>query len=287
MVRRVFARYRLIHGSLLAKGLSFSALFATVPLLFLLTTAGSFALTPAIQQMLEQEILYLLPDGTRLSITLGLERLARTPGSLPLATVALFLYTVHVLFFDIHKMVRAAFGIPVGTGTGRLRALALNGAFLLLIYVSALLTLTASIAAPYLPVPGWLLTLSARISALTILTAVIWSMIRVSSGVKLHYRYSVPIAFTAAVAWQGAAWVLSIMVRTTGRRVVVYGVLASAISILALTRIYAEIILQASLWTAELDPAYPAETAYIPNTLNNSRDSGETTTASTEPTSPD
>lgn len=255
--RRVFTNYRLIHGSLLAKGLSFSALFATIPLLFLLTVAGSVALTPEVQQVLEREILYLLPDGTRESISFGLERFARTPGSLSAITVAVFLYTVHTLFYDIHRMVRAAFGIPVGGGTGRLRALALNGTFLLLIYASALLTFSVSIASPYLPGPSWLLTLLARLSALAILTAVIWSMIRLSSGVRLNKRYSVPVALVAAIAWQASSWVLSMMVRGTGRRMVVYGVLASAISILALTRIYAEIVLHASLWTAEIDPAYP------------------------------
>ncbi|TVR72449.1 MAG: hypothetical protein EA427_03235 [Spirochaetaceae bacterium] len=258
-VRKVFARYRLIHGSLLAKGLSFSVLFAMVPLLFLFTLAGSIALTPEVQALLEREILHLLPEGARQSITMGLQRFARTPGSLSVATVPVFLYTVHVLFFDIHKMVRAAFGIPVGTGTGRLRALALNGIFLLLIYVSALLTVSASIAAPYLAVPSWLLQLLARASALGILASVVWSMIRVSSGVKLHLRYSVPVALTAAVAWQVASFAAGVMVRATARRVLVYGVLTSAISILALTRVYAEIVLHAALWMAELDPVYPAE----------------------------
>ena len=271
-VRRVFARYKRIHGSLLAKGLSFSALFAMIPLLFLLTMAGSFALTPAVQQLLEQEILHVLPEGTRQSIGFGLERFARTPGSLSIITVAVFLYTVHTLFFDIHRMVRAAFGIQIGTGTGRLRALALNGMFLLLIYVAALLTFGVSIAAPYLPAPSWLLELLARVSALLILTAVIWSIIRVSSGVPLHLKFSVPVALIAAVAWQAASWTAGLMVRSTGRRLVVYGVLASAISVLALTRIYAEIILHASLWTAELDPAYPADKEVPPEAFPSSYD---------------
>lgn len=258
-VRKVFTRYRRIHGPLLAKGLSFSVLFAMVPLLFLLTLAGSIALTPNVQALLEREILYLLPEGTRQSITFGLERFARTPGSLSVATVPLFLYTVHVLFYDIHRLVRAAFGIPVGTGTGRLRALALNGVFLLLIYVSALLTFSVGIVSPYIAAPAWVLQILARASALMILASVIWSMIRVSSGVKLHLRYSFPVAMAAAIAWQASSYIVNLMVRTTGRRMLVYGVLATAISILALTRVYAEIVLHAALWTAELDPAYPGD----------------------------
>lgn len=282
-LRHVFARYRLIHGSLLAKGLSFSALFATIPLLFLLTVAGSVALTPNVMEVLERELFHLLPPGTQQSISAGLQRFARTPGSLSIITVVVFLYTVHTLFFDIHRMVRAAFGIPVGTGTGRLRALALNGIFLLLIYASALLTLTAGFVAPYLPVPYWLLQLLARLSALAILTAVIWSMIRLSSGVRLHVRYSVPVAFLAAVAWQVASWVVSVAVFSTGRRMVVYGVLTSAISILALTRIYAEIILHASLWTAELDPAHPADYT-SPNGPNTDTDQDSTIGRNSFPT---
>ncbi|SIQ69744.1 Uncharacterized membrane protein, BrkB/YihY/UPF0761 family (not an RNase) [Alkalispirochaeta americana] len=258
-LRKIYHRYKEIHGPLLAKGLSFSALFAVVPLLFLLTLAGSFALTPKVQALVEQEILYVLPVGAQRSIMLGLERYASAPGSLSIITLGVFLYTVHTLFFDIHRVIRAAFGIPLGRGTGRLRALALNGVFLLLIYVSALITLAVALAGSYLPGPSWLLALVARFSALAIQTIVIWSMIRLSSGVPLKLVRSLPPALLAAGAWQGASWIMAEVVLSTGRRVLVYGVLASAISLLALTRIYAEILLQAALWTALLNqPQQPS-----------------------------
>lgn len=256
-LKEIYRRYKDIHGPLLAKGLSFSALFAVVPLLFLLTLAGSFALTPKVQALLEQEILYVLPVGAQRSIMLGLERYASAPGSLSIITLGVFLYTVHTLFFDIHRVIRAAFGLPLVRGTARLRALALNGVFLLLIYLSALITLAVALAGSYLPGPSWLLSLAARLSALAIQTAVIWSMLRLSSGLPLKITRSIPVAFLAAGAWQGASWIMAEVVVSTGRRVLVYGVLASAISLLALTRIYAEILLQAALWTALLHPSEP------------------------------
>ena len=258
--KRVLVRYHQINGPILAKGLAFSTLFAVVPLLFLLSIAGSYALTPTLIEVLEREILNALPAATRVSLVTGLSRFSENPGSLSIITVPLFLWTVHALFFDIHRIVRAAFNLPVSAGTGRLRALAMNGTFVLLIYVSALLSLGVQFAAPWLPGPTGVIRAVAALSAVLILAAVIWSMIRLSAGVSLAKRSSFPVAILAAVIWQIASLIFGQLVRGTGRRLVLYGVLATAISILALTRIYAEILLQTALWMAELDPRYPRET---------------------------
>lgn len=261
---RVFSRYHTIHGPLLAKGLAFSTLFALVPLLFLLTIAGSFALTPAVMEILEREMLEVLPAATRTSIIDGLTRFARNPRSLSVLTVPLFLWSVHAFFFDIHRIVRAAFNLPVSPRSGRLRALGLNGVFLLLLYVSALLSVGIQFAVPWLPGPPWLLNLAGRAVALVLLAAVLWSMIRLSAGVPLAKRSSIPVTLLAALIWQGTSWVFSLFIQGTGRRVLLYGVLAAAISILALTRIYAEILLQTALWAAELDPRYPYPQEHTP-----------------------
>lgn len=259
-VSRILQRYSEINGSLLAKGLAFSTLFAVVPLLFLLTIAGSYALTPEVMGILEREILRILPGTSGEALRDGLARFASRPGSLSLITVPLFFWTVHTLFFDIHRTVRAAFNRPVTSHTGRLRALGMNGAFLLLLYASALLSIAVQVAEPWL---GWspvLMQIIARGSSLFILTLVLWSLIRVSSGVKLTLRTSFPVALVSAIVWQGSSALFGMLVLSSGRRMVLYGVLAAAISVLTLTRIYAEILLYAAIWTAEIDPQYSTAT---------------------------
>ncbi|MFW5694817.1 MAG: YihY/virulence factor BrkB family protein [Alkalispirochaeta sp.] len=250
--KRIIRRYIEIHGPLLAKGLSFSALFATVPLLFLLSVAGSIALTPEVQELLQDQFLGVLPNSAQVSINTSMSRLANSPGSLSIASFAVFLWSVHQLFFDVHRVVRAGFGMAVSPARGRARAVALSGLFLLLIYATALLNLMARIMEPHLPVSGFMLHVGAVGSSTVILTVVLWSLIRLGSGVPLRVRGSIIPVLGAAVVWQGASWLAGLAVRSAGRRLIVYGVLASAVLFLMLMRVYAEILIHTSLWIREL-----------------------------------
>ena len=250
-VRRVFRHYIDIHGPLLAKGLSFSALFATVPLLFLLSVAGSIALTPDVRALLEDQFLGALPASAQASIVTSMDRLASSPGSLSILSVAVFLWSVHQLFFDVHRVVRAAFDMQVSPARGRARAVAVSAVFLLLLYATALFNLVSRIVAPYLTMPTALVRLATVGSSTIVLSVVVWSMIRLASGVPLRLRSSVLPVLGAATLWQVASWLAGFLVRTAGRRLIVYGVLASAVLFLMLMRVYAEILLHTSLWIKE------------------------------------
>jgi uncharacterized BrkB/YihY/UPF0761 family membrane protein len=249
---RIIRRYISIHGPLLAKGLSFSALFATVPLLFLLSVAGSIALTPEVQQLLQDQFFGVLSRSAQDSINTSMSRLANSPGSLSILSFGVFLWSVHQLFFDVHRVVRAGFGMAVSPARGRARAIALSGLFLLLIYATALLNLMARVLEPYVPVSGIMLQLIALSSSTAILTVVLWSLIRLGSGVPLRVRGSVLPVLGAALVWQGASWLAGLAVRSAGRRLIVYGVLASAVLFLMLMRVYAEILIHATLWIKDL-----------------------------------
>jgi uncharacterized BrkB/YihY/UPF0761 family membrane protein len=249
---RIFRRYIQIHGPLLAKGLSFSALFATVPLLFLLSVAGSIALTPDVQALLEEQFFRLLPGTAQRSITASMERLAASPGSLSVLTVGVFLWSVHQLFFDLHRVVRAAFDLPVSPARGRLRAVALSGLFLILIYATALLNLASRLAAPFVAMPDPLLRALFSGGGTVILAVVLWSLLRIASGTTIRPGRSIVPVLTAAVFWQGSSLLAGIVVRSAGRRLIVYGVLASAVLFLMLMRVYAEIILHTALWIHDL-----------------------------------
>ena len=251
-LRRVFRRYIAIHGPLLAKGLSFSALFATVPLLFLLSAAGSLALTPEVQVLLEDQLFRALPDTARRSVVSGMERLAANPGSLSIVTVGVFLWSVHQLFFDLHRVARAAFGLPVSPARGRARAMGLSGLFLLLIYATALLSLGARLVAPYVAMPQYVLQLLALLSAAVILSVVLWSLLRLASGVPMTWRRSIAPVIIGALLWYAASTLAGSAVRLASRRLIVYGVLASSVLFLLLMRVYAEILLHTALWINDL-----------------------------------
>ncbi|MFP4210283.1 MAG: YihY/virulence factor BrkB family protein [Alkalispirochaeta sp.] len=247
-LRAVLRRYIQIHGPLLAKGLSFSSLFAAVPLLFLLTLAGSIYLTPEVRGIIEGQFLSMLPEGYRIALNTSLDRFAGTPGSLSIATIAVFLVSVHILFFDVHRVVRAGLGIPVSPARGQIRALLLTAGFLILIYATALITLVAELGSERIPLPPVVITGVARGSAVIVLSATIGSIIRLAAGRAIPFRVGAPVFLVAALLWQGAGYLSGFIVRGMGRRLLVYGVLASAVLFLFLMRIFSEIILHAALW---------------------------------------
>lgn len=245
---RMLRRYIAIHGPLLAKGLSFSALFATVPLLFLLSVAGSLALTPEVRELLEQQLLGALGESARRSIIGGMQRLASSPGSLSALSIGVFLWSVHQLFFDIHRVVRAALDLPVSPARGRARAMVVNGVVLLLLYAVAVVNLGARVIAPLVPAGLGAIRLATTAGTVVLLALVLWTIIRLAGGIGLGWRLSLVPVMTAALVWLGASSGASALVQAAGRRLIVYGVLASAILFLMLMRVYAEIILHTSLW---------------------------------------
>lgn len=68
----------------------------------------------------------------------------------------------------------------------------------------------------------------------------------------MRVRGSIIPVIGAAVVWQGASWLAALAVRSAGRRLIVYGVLASAVLFLMLMRVYAEILIHTTLWIREL-----------------------------------
>lgn len=249
---RIWRRYIAIHGPLLAKGLSFSILFASVPLLFLLTTAGSVALTPQVLEMIESQLFRILPDDVRQSVVGGLTSFARRPGSLSIVTIGVFLFTVNTLFYDVQRVVRAAFGKDISPGRGRARALLANAVFLLIVYALALVTPAGRLLAPYVAIPPLILQLATRSGALFVLAIVLWSLIRVAAGETVPRRAAAIPALTGAFFWQAVSWLIVLAVREMGHRLVIYGVLASAVLYLLLMRVYAEILLHTALWMCDL-----------------------------------
>ncbi|MDA3948990.1 MAG: YihY/virulence factor BrkB family protein [Spirochaeta sp.] len=230
----------------------FSSLFATIPLLFFLTLAGSFFLTPEVRQILESQLFVGLSPEYRQSIMSGLERFADRPGSLSIVTIAVFLFSVHNLCFDAHRVVRAGLGLGISPARGRARAVALNGVFLLIIYATALLTLAAQVGSTFIPVPEAIVEFAARLSAIVILAGTLWSVVRLAGGQKIPFRLGAPVFLAAAVIWQIAVFLSGSIVLRAGRRVVIYGVLATAILFLFLMRVFAEILLHSTLWIYEL-----------------------------------
>ncbi len=264
LIGRILKRYEQVHGPLLTKGLSFSLIVGTIPLLLMLFVAGSLLVTPEIVTILEGEFLRFLPGSVRERLLGGVENYTQNPGSLSVITVFFFLLAVNNLFFDVYRTVAVGLGTEWSPRRGRLAALAASALLLVILYVAALASTAAGVLGRLYPVPELVVFLGGRGVSALFAAGAFYAIFRVAAGGPLRTGRTLLIALGAAIAWQVIFTLGGATVRVAGSRFVAYGVLAWAIVFLVFMRLMAEILLYSALLIREValpevDDDSPAE----------------------------
>lgn len=251
-VTRVRRRYREIHGALLTKGLSFSLILASVPLLFLLLLAGSFFVTPELVGLVEREFLGFLPDTVRADLLSGIERYARSPRSLSVLTVGLFLLAVHNLFVDLQRTMAVAIGRPIAHRRARLIALAGNALFVVFVYAATLVSAAGRWVVRFTELSPTLIPWAARGLSVVLIAVVFYAVFRAGARTRLRFAPAAAVAVAASLLWQLVLAAGGTVVSAAGARFLAYGVLAWAIVFLVFMRLMAEILVHGALLVREL-----------------------------------
>lgn len=249
--RRIVGRYRSIHAPLLAKGLSFSILFASVPLLFFILALGAFALTPDTIAALEGQLFQFLPLAIQSSLSAGIRDLAARPGSLSFVSIVLFALVVNNLFFDLNRVIFAVLRVRFAPARARLDALALNAVTILLIYAASVVNIGVRIVSARVGVVNALWLVLGRFASVVVIAAVLSVILIGGSRRRLCTGRTIVVSFAAAVVWQIVGAVGTGAVQIAAQRFVAYGVLATAVAFLAYTRLLAEIFIYAALVARE------------------------------------
>ena len=236
---------------MLTKGLSFSLIVGTVPLLFTLFLAGSILVTPEIVTLLEGELLNFLPEDIRRGFLTGIERYSRNPGSLSLFTIAFFLLAVNNLFFDLYRTLAIGIGCRWSPRRGRVAALAAGALLLALLYVAALASTAAEIVGRIYPLPTALVTFGGRAFSAAAAAGAFFAIFRAAAGRPLKVGRAVAVSLGAAIIWRGLFTAGGATVRVAGSRFVAYGVMAWAVVFLTFMRLMAEILLFSAILIRE------------------------------------
>ncbi|WP_319559018.1 YhjD/YihY/BrkB family envelope integrity protein [Marispirochaeta sp.] len=250
VLRRILRRYYTENGPLLAKGLSYNFLLGLLPLLFLVfwTAAMMIHLAPGLQEVLETEILTFLPMQMAEIVRYQIAYLGRAKGAIGTLTAGIFSVTVFFLFESLERIIRTMHGgEPRSWLFARLISLGMVLASLLLVYASAILSLGIKIVHEFLGIGGDLLPLAAT-SLAVVLTALFFALCQiVYSGTPLRVIPLLIISFAASGTWHITAYLAGMLIRYAGRRFIVYGALATAVSYTIFLRVLAEIIIFSTL----------------------------------------
>lgn len=246
-IARILKSYQHIHGSLLTKGVSFSLIVATVPLLFLIVTISSFILDPQLIELVDETLYGFLPNEQRENLISGVQRYADGEGSLSLVTGFIFLLAVNNLFFDLNRMIASGFGIRRGVGRSRLAALVAPLVFVVLLYAATLLGSAATWIARLVGLSSVALNLGALAVSTLVIALVVLLIYRWVAGQRLRLGPAAVVSLIVAIAWQVILYVAGLTVRVAGTRFVAYGVLAWAVVFLIFMRLIAELLLYGAL----------------------------------------
>ena len=250
LIRVTMSRYDKVNGPLLAKGLSFNFLMGILPLIFLsfLTAALLVDLFPGMQDLLEREFLDFLPRNMQQIVNNQLAFLGRSTGTLGVLTVAAFIVTVFFLFESLERIIRTMLGSEPRTWLkARGISLLMVVSSLLFVYAAAILSFGVRVVndmglfgGRFLPVGAFLLTL--------VLTGgFLAACMLIYSRRRLKPLPLILICLLASLIWHLFGSAGGLLVRTAGRRFIVYGAMAGAVTYTLFLRVLAEIVIFSTL----------------------------------------
>ncbi|KGE73884.1 YihY/virulence factor BrkB family protein [Spirochaeta lutea] len=245
---RFFRIYDANNGPILAKGIAFSLLFGSIPLLFILVSLRSVLLVPEVMTLIENQLLGFLPPDIKQQVIDRVLGEAPSLSSLDFVTIGAFLYAVNTLFTDLGTGMATMLGSSMQqTLVYRVVAIPLMAVFLLLFYAGAVLTPLLDVASSLVVLPGWVSGLLSRLAAWMLYTVIIAGMYYLFSGRILRFIPTLVIAGLAAGASQAFAVLGSRIILGLGARLLILGAVASVLVVLFYMRILSDILLISSV----------------------------------------
>ncbi|THB66172.1 MAG: YihY/virulence factor BrkB family protein, partial [Spirochaetaceae bacterium] len=242
---RIYYRH---NGALLAKGIAFSLLFGSIPLLFLLVSLRSVIFFPEFRAIIDGQVLAFLPPDIRqefLQMALGnADRIS----SLDFVTLGAFLLAVNTLFTDLGTGMATMLDSQIRNGAlYRLIAIPLMAAFVLLVYAASVLTPVIAIMQGFFHMAPEFELMFSRFISIGIYTLILMGLYYLFSRHRLRILPTVVIAFISASAWQGLSMLSARLVVGFGSSFLILGAVASVMIALFYMRILAEIFLISSI----------------------------------------
>ncbi|MFN2311049.1 MAG: YihY/virulence factor BrkB family protein [Spirochaetia bacterium] len=258
--RAVVRRYKADRGALLAKGLAFSFVWGTVPLLFgVFLLRLDSPLTPRVRASVSEQVLGFLPPDMRYDLLLQLTRVGG--GALPGVITVLALVIAVISMFD-------SLELAMSTMLGSRRRHAHFRKFISLGLMVGVVTLfyAAAVAAPMvrLPVellniiPGFTTWYAYGVTGL-LFAVMFYGLLRLFARRPLRPKSTFGVCLVAAFAWQIAGRVVGVAMRAVGSRYLIYGAVAWAVIFLLFMRILADIIILASIVVGRFSPTEEEE----------------------------
>ncbi len=255
-VRGVWRKYRRNNGPLLAKGLAFSFVWGTVPLLFVVFMLRFVLVTPAVLDVVSDQLLAFMPEEMRSDLVRQLLGLTIGRTGAGIVTVVAFIVAAIALFDSLEQ----AISTMLGSSRRRLHfrkalSIVLTTGVIFLFYLIALAAPAGRFFARFFQLPELLFYWITRLTTGSVFALILFGLQRLFARRRLKFRPSIVIALLTSVLWQLVSYAGGAVFQAAGARYLVYGAIAWAIIFLLFMRILAELIVFSSILVAEFSPS--------------------------------
>jgi uncharacterized BrkB/YihY/UPF0761 family membrane protein len=245
---RVVKIYTQSNGNLMAKGIAFSLLFGSLPLLFLLVSLRRFITFPVFMGLIEQELLGMFPPEIRSSIVQVLIGGAARFSIPDFFTLVTFIWAVNNLFTDLGTGMATMLGAPENKPLiHRLYAFPLMALFVLLFYLASITLPTIRLLQGHVGLPSLVnVTIGRGISTL-VYTGILFGLYLLFAGQQLRLVPTGVIALITSVLWQLFTLLGSRIIFGLGGRLLILGAVATVMVVLFIMKLLAELFLFSSV----------------------------------------
>ena len=248
-LKLILSIYNHKRGNLLARGIAYSMLLATIPFLLMAIYGASllFRDTAALQGALNLWLHNLVPEATADMVIVRVSDLFMSSSWKRIGILGLIMlfFTPQILFASMESALSVVM-MPRKRTNFIVRQILY---FLMQIFVVSLFflfsifSLWVNTTLSFTSVPPIVFILSSKIISLFIVWFSLIAIYSMVSGYKLHKKTLISVSFVIAFIWLIFNFIGSIIVTTSGRSEVIYGLLAGFVVLMFWAYIFSALLL--------------------------------------------
>ena len=246
-LREILETYWSKRGPLLARGISYSLLIGSLPIIFITIAVSSaiYNLLPSMQEAVHARIEVFMPSSIGNLLIARIEGVARDWAGLGLIGLAIMLYTARGMFDDLESGLSWVMDMTRRRSTIRhqLFTLLLTLLSVVLFVEAALgdLLLTETLRA--LHVPSLLSEVAFKGVSVVVLGAILYGLYRLVYRQTLNKPVALGVCFSLSLLWKLFGYAGKALIVQSGQREMMYGVLAGAVLLLFWLQIFSNLII--------------------------------------------
>jgi membrane protein len=248
-IKDVYERFSKAQGSLLAKGIAYSLILATIPFLLLFIYVSSVVLKQngELSRLLLEYLVNIIPLESAEYLSQRLISYINIDSwkGIGISGVIMLVFIPHTLFFSIEQALSKVMRRREKRAIHHQIAFTLFFQFLLLtlLFIFINLSIFTGVITEQFKVPFFYKILSSNTISIFMITGMLIAVYRVSYGAYLRRRFLVLISLAVSIIWEVFNNIGATIITVSGKNELLYGLFAGGIVLMVWTYIFALLVL--------------------------------------------